>query len=242
MSIRKRLKILVVEDDFAFRTLIKNILQHAHHQIMEADRGQKALEILEKTKVDIILLDIMMPAMSGIALLRLLRSDPRMSDTAVLFCTSLSEKKTVQEAVSLGINGYLVKPISAKSLREKVNKVAGEIRPIAGNPRRTMAQLEVNIGSYRELLLAFAQGTLPQLRELQSREGNWNSMELRDSFQSIVATADNLGLDSIKYAATQALTAISSAAPDTMCKHLMNLELELERLAELVPGLFYTTV
>jgi CheY-like chemotaxis protein len=114
--------ILVVEDDLLTRKLLTKILQRATHEVIQAENGPLALQAIDKTKVDLIIVDIMMPEMTGLDLLRRLKEDPRTAKTPVIMCTTVSNRDTVLEAISLGISGYVLKPVSANELLKKVNE------------------------------------------------------------------------------------------------------------------------
>ncbi len=123
----KKIKILVIEDDLITRRLLKKILQRASHEVIEAESGPAALQALENATVDLIIADIMMPEMTGIELLRRLKEEPRTAKTPVIMCTTVSTRDTVLEAISLGISGYVLKPISATALLQKVNEALQQI-------------------------------------------------------------------------------------------------------------------
>lgn len=124
------LKILIVEDDVSTRKLEQMILQRAGYCVLEAENGLAALQVLDTQRADVILLDILMPEMSGIEFLSRVKRNPITARIPVVLCTSVSEQNSVQEAVSLGINSYILKPINARDLLQKVQHVMKKIEPV----------------------------------------------------------------------------------------------------------------
>ncbi|MFZ5573258.1 MAG: chemotaxis response regulator CheY [Thermodesulfobacteriota bacterium] len=117
-------KILVVDDFATMRRILKNILkQIGFTNITEADNGNAALEELKKKKYDLIISDWNMPQMTGLDLLKTIRSDEAMKDTPVLMVTAEAQKQNVIEAVKAGVTSYVVKPFTAESISEKIEKI-----------------------------------------------------------------------------------------------------------------------
>lgn len=117
------MKILVVEDDISTRKLEQLVLERSGHTVLEAEDGNSALRVLNTEKVELILLDLLMPGMSGIDLLERLKSNPDTSSIPVVLCTSVSEQDSIEKAVSFGINGCIMKPIVPKQMLQKLQQV-----------------------------------------------------------------------------------------------------------------------
>ena len=103
-------KILLVEDDLFLSDIYKEVLTKEGFQVLSADDGEAGLH-LGQNNVDaqLMLLDIMLPKMHGIDILKRLKADPATSKLPVVILTNLTEETVVQEALSLGAVGYLVK-------------------------------------------------------------------------------------------------------------------------------------
>jgi len=126
MALNTNIKILVVDDFATMRKIIKNILtQIGFKDIIEADDGTTALELLKKQKVDLIISDWNMPKMNGLELLKSVRSDDNLKDIRFIMVTAEAQKENVIEAIKHGVNQYVVKPFTPKTLREKLEKVFG---------------------------------------------------------------------------------------------------------------------
>lgn len=120
----KNMNILVVDDFSTMRRIVKNLLiEIGFTNIVEADDGKTALPILENGGIDFLVTDWNMPGMPGIDLLKAVRSDPNLSALPVLMVTAEAKREQIMEAAQAGVNGYVVKPFTADTLREKVDKV-----------------------------------------------------------------------------------------------------------------------
>ena len=118
------MQVLVVDDFPTMRRIIKNLLkQLGFHQILEAENGQVALDVLKDQSVDFVITDWNMPVMTGIDLLKNIRSDAAHKGTPVLMVTAEAEKENILQAIQAGVNNYVVKPFTAEILKEKLEKI-----------------------------------------------------------------------------------------------------------------------
>ncbi len=114
-----RKKILVVDDDSIIREIVKDIFTQAGFTIYEAEDGEMALEKIKESKFDLILLDIYMPKMDGLEVLKAIKEDPKSSSIPVIMLTIRGEKDTVIKAKELGCSAYVTKPFSSSVLLTK---------------------------------------------------------------------------------------------------------------------------
>ncbi len=120
----KDMKILLVDDFSTMRRIIKNLLRElGFSNIAEADDGTTALPMLQKGDFDFLVTDWNMPGMEGIDLLKAIREDPNLSALPVLMVTAVSNREQIIEAAEAGVNGYVVKPFTAQTLMEKIDKI-----------------------------------------------------------------------------------------------------------------------
>ena len=120
----KDMKILVVDDFPTMRRIIRNLLKELGYlNVEEAEDGSKALSRLKDERFDFVISDWNMPNMTGIELLRAVRSDPALKDMPFLMVTAEAEKDHVIEAIKAGVDNYIVKPFTAATLKEKIDKV-----------------------------------------------------------------------------------------------------------------------
>jgi two-component system chemotaxis response regulator CheY len=118
------MKILVVDDFSTMRRIIKNLLRDlGFTNISEADDGSTALPMLQSGDFDFLVTDWNMPIMTGIDLLKAVRADERLSAMPVLLVTAEAKKDQIVEAAQAGVNGYVVKPFTAETLKEKIEKI-----------------------------------------------------------------------------------------------------------------------
>jgi len=127
MALNTNIKILIVDDFATMRKIIKNILlQLGFKDILEADDGTTALELLKKQKVDLIISDWNMPKMPGIELLKAIRKNEELKDIKFIMVTAEAQKESVVEAIKHGVNQYVIKPFTPETLKEKLEKVFGD--------------------------------------------------------------------------------------------------------------------
>lgn len=123
-TLNKSMKILVVDDFSTMRRIIKNLLRDlGFTNIEEADDGTTALPMLQNGAFDFVVTDWNMPGMQGIDLLRAIRDDAELKDIPVLMVTAEAKREQIIEAAQAGVNGYIVKPFTAATLKEKLEKV-----------------------------------------------------------------------------------------------------------------------
>lgn len=127
MSVDRNMRILVIDDFQTMRRIIINLLrQLGFTNMVEADDGSTAWERLQSEKVDLIISDWNMPKMTGMELLRKVRSDERLRTTPFIMVTAEGKRENVIAAVQAGVSNYIVKPFNAATLKEKLIKVIGD--------------------------------------------------------------------------------------------------------------------
>lgn len=118
------MKILIVDDFSTMRRIIKNLLRDlGFNNTSEADDGQTALPMLKSGKFDFLVTDWNMPGMDGLTLLKTVRSDDELCDMPVLMVTAEAKHDQIVVAAEAGVSGYVVKPFTAATLKEKIEKI-----------------------------------------------------------------------------------------------------------------------
>jgi two-component system chemotaxis response regulator CheY len=118
------MQILVVDDFSTMRRIVKNVLRElGFSNIKEAEDGKAALQVLNSSKIDFIVTDWNMPVMDGLSLLKSVRADDRLKSIPVLMVTAEAKREQIIEAAQCGVNGYVVKPFTAQTLKVKMEKV-----------------------------------------------------------------------------------------------------------------------
>ncbi|KJU85409.1 response regulator receiver domain-containing protein [Candidatus Magnetobacterium bavaricum] len=125
----KNMKILVVDDFSTMRRIVKNILkQLGFDKIEEAEDGEQAFTKLKNGGFDFLVTDWNMPNVTGLELLKRVRSDAKLKSMPVLMVTAEAEKEQVVEALKAGVNNYVIKPFTADVLKEKIEKIFEKVK------------------------------------------------------------------------------------------------------------------
>ncbi len=120
----KNMRILIVDEYSTMRRIVKNLLRDlGFNNTQEADDGLTALPMLQKGEFDFVVTDWHMPGMKGIDLLRNIRADEDLRHLPVLMITAEAKREQIIEAAQAGVNGYIVKPFTAATLKEKLDKI-----------------------------------------------------------------------------------------------------------------------
>lgn len=122
--VQKTMKILIVDDFPTMRRIIKNLLKDlGFENVDEAEDGAMGLEKLRNGNFDFVVSDWNMPNLDGLEMLKAIRADPNLSKLPVLMVTAEAKKENIIAAAQAGANGYVVKPFTAATLEEKLNKI-----------------------------------------------------------------------------------------------------------------------
>ena len=124
----KNLRFLVVDDFATMRRIVRNLLKDLDfNNVEEAEDGQDALDKLRQSSFDFVISDWNMPNLDGLELLNEIRNDPKFASLPVLMVTAEAKKENIIAAAQAGANGYVVKPFSAATLDEKLNKICEKL-------------------------------------------------------------------------------------------------------------------
>jgi two-component system, chemotaxis family, chemotaxis protein CheY len=128
-AVSKDMKFLVVDDFSTMRRIIKNLLHDlGYPNVTEADDGKTALPMLQAGGFDFLISDWNMPGMSGLDLIKAVRSDEKLKKMPVLMLTAEAKREQIIEAAQAGVNGYVIKPFTAETLKEKLDKILGAVK------------------------------------------------------------------------------------------------------------------
>ena len=118
------MKILIVDDFSTMRRILKNILkQLGYENVDEAENGAEAYEKIKTGEFAFVITDWNMPVMDGLGLLKKVRTDAEVKDIPILMVTAEAEKEKVVAAIQAGVNNYIVKPFTADTLKEKMDRI-----------------------------------------------------------------------------------------------------------------------
>ncbi|MCB2014749.1 MAG: response regulator [Sphingobium sp.] len=128
MPAASAIKVMVVDDQTSMRAMIRRTLQDlGFRDVRDKPSATEALPAVQQDRVHLIISDYNMPEMDGLEFLKAVRSDPVIGKTVFIMLTGSSEKSVVQKAAELGVNNYVVKPFAPAALKEKIERVFGEL-------------------------------------------------------------------------------------------------------------------
>lgn len=116
-------RVLVVDDEMMNRDLIAKILNKEGYDVLEASHGKEALEILDRDKIDLVLMDLMMPIMDGFEAIEMIRKLRCYDALPLIAVTALDDKQTHQRALQLGADRCISKPFELSLLVSSVKSV-----------------------------------------------------------------------------------------------------------------------
>jgi two-component system, OmpR family, phosphate regulon response regulator PhoB len=120
-------KILIVDDNREIRDLVAMTLRRTGREVVEADSGERAIEVARAEQPDLVMMDIMMPGtIDGLEAVRILKNDARTSRSKVVFLTAKGRQSDVEEGFAVGADDYFVKPFSPLDLMRKVDALIGD--------------------------------------------------------------------------------------------------------------------
>ena len=120
----KNLNFLVVDDFSTMRRIVRNLLKElGYNNVEEAEDGAQALDKLNSGRFQFVVSDWNMPNLDGLEMLKQIRADEAMKALPVLMVTAEAKKENIVAAAQAGANGYIVKPFTAATLEEKLNKI-----------------------------------------------------------------------------------------------------------------------
>ncbi|QDQ88711.1 chemotaxis protein CheY [Alcaligenaceae bacterium SJ-26] len=120
----KNIRILVVDDFPTMRRIVRNLLKElGFENVDEAEDGAQGLDKLKNGNFQFVVSDWNMPNLDGLEMLKTIRATPELSHLPVLMVTAEAKKENIVAAAQAGANGYVVKPFTAATLEEKLNKI-----------------------------------------------------------------------------------------------------------------------
>jgi CheY-like chemotaxis protein len=136
-----RARILVVDDEAAIREYETSLLSELGHEVLTAADGAEALRLARERRPHLVLLDIMMPELSGIEVCRQLRADPRTRDIRIIMVSAVEAKRALEESIIAGADDFLAKPVHALELMVRVRSIL-RVRNIPDKEERLEAYVK----------------------------------------------------------------------------------------------------
>jgi DNA-binding response OmpR family regulator len=119
-------RIVIADDDADIRELVVFKLRHAGHEVLPVADGTAAVEACLGNTPDLVILDVMMPGMSGLEAARTLRAEEAMAGIPIIMLTARAQESDIERGFEAGADDYVVKPFSPRELAERVAAVLGE--------------------------------------------------------------------------------------------------------------------
>lgn len=116
-------KVLIAEDNAVNRELLRELLELRGCTVHEACDGQEALQMIEQTQPELLLLDIGMPVMDGFAVIRRIRENPLLAKLPVVAVTAYAMRGDQERILNSGFDGYLSKPVNPSSLANELDRI-----------------------------------------------------------------------------------------------------------------------
>lgn len=142
-------KILVIEDESDLVTLLKYNLEAEGFEVLDAPDGEEGLLVLSEHAVDLVVLDWMLPKLSGIEVCRRIRRRPETKNLPVIMLTARGEEADRIRGLNAGADDYLAKPFSQKELVARIQAVLRRIRPALGDEVLSFANIEMDLSAHR---------------------------------------------------------------------------------------------
>lgn len=119
-------KVIVIDDEPFILMMIEDKLKKANIDVTTLRESRNAFEIIKKHKPELIILDWMMPELSGIELCKMIKADPDVKDIPVFMLTAKGQDSDEQQGIQCGVSRYITKPFSPRSLLEMVQEIIGK--------------------------------------------------------------------------------------------------------------------
>ena len=125
-------EILIVDDEPSIVVPVQFLMQQQGYNVLVAEDGHDALDMIYKYQPDLVLLDIMLPGIDGYEVCEIVRLNPKLRDVKIIFLTAKGREVEIAKGLALGADAYITKPFSNAELVAKVKTVLGDINEEAG--------------------------------------------------------------------------------------------------------------
>ena len=141
--------VLVVEDEATMRALVRYNLEKAGYRVIEASDGQEALAVAREAFPDVVVLDWMLPSLSGVEVCRRLRRDRELANTPIIMVTARGDERDRIQGLEEGADDYMPKPFSPSELVARIRAVLRRIRPALAERALTWRGVHMDLAAHR---------------------------------------------------------------------------------------------
>lgn len=155
VTMLNKYKILVVEDEEDIRNLLKIYLNGYGYEVVEAKTGEEAISIIKTNRFDLILLDWMLPGISGVEIAKVIKHFDNSKDTGIIMLTAKSEPNDIIQGLEAGADDYLTKPFDEKVLAARVKALIRRVTAHRGKIKSeeiTFGPLQISLRTYEAVL------------------------------------------------------------------------------------------
>jgi len=173
------MKILNVDDQSDNLYLLRSLLTPQGHEILDADNGKEALDIISDTKIDMIISDILMPVMDGFSLCRKIRENPEYDNIPfVIYTATYTGEKDAELARKVGADDFIVKPCEPEEFLDRINKVSAQSKSSQASQPRTISDEGTVLKLYNERLIRKLEQKMQELEaEVSEREKAMDALQ-----------------------------------------------------------------
>jgi two-component system, chemotaxis family, chemotaxis protein CheY len=134
-QVNPRMRFLIIDDSVTMRRIIANILVRlGYPHVVHAANGREALERIGTEPVDVVITDWYMPEMNGLDFVKILRTTPATSHIPIVIVTANAASDDIQHALELGVKGYILKPFTVDTMKDKIDALMAQIEPSEAQP------------------------------------------------------------------------------------------------------------
>jgi two-component system alkaline phosphatase synthesis response regulator PhoP len=148
MTDRKNIKLVIIEDDKDIRELLSYSISSLGYQVHSFSNGESGLKHLRNNKSNLLLLDLMLPGISGYDICRIIKSDPKLKDLLIIMLTAKGSEADIVKGLELGADDYIVKPFSSSILSARIAAVLRRVKK-TDSKILNFDSLKIDIGKHQ---------------------------------------------------------------------------------------------
>ncbi|MFL2524864.1 MAG: response regulator transcription factor, partial [Candidatus Neomarinimicrobiota bacterium] len=148
MPDRKNIKLVIIEDDKDIRELLSYNISSLGYQVHSFSNGESGLKHLRNNKSNLLLLDLMLPGISGYDICRIIKSDPKLKDLLIIMLTAKGSEADIVKGLELGADDYIVKPFSGSILSARIAAVLRRVKK-TDSKILNFDSLKIDIGKHQ---------------------------------------------------------------------------------------------